>query len=107
MFVIWFSVKRSDGESRVNRQPLLFCIQSQEEEIQPEGMDVADRTTEVDQRTGGPNPGILIIPIARRSSSVGSAGRSGTIKISARVHRRTMRRRQRQMLLPPQEEMMR
>ncbi|BBH07646.1 Toll-Interleukin-Resistance domain family protein [Prunus dulcis] len=37
---------RSDGESRVNRQPLLFCIQSQEEEIQPEGMDVADRTTE-------------------------------------------------------------
>ena len=89
MFVIWFSVKRSNIESQVNHQFLQFCIQSQEEEIQPKGMDVAEQTTEVDQRTGGPNPGILIIPIARRLSSVEIVEEPGTIKISARVHRRT------------------
>ncbi|MCI82118.1 hypothetical protein A2U01_0103392, partial [Trifolium medium] len=39
MFVIWFSVKRSGEESWVNLHPLQYCMQSQEEEIQPEEMD--------------------------------------------------------------------
>ena len=73
----------------MNRQLLQFCIQSQEEEIQPKGMDVAEQTIEVDQRIGGPNPGILIILIAQRLSSVGIVEEPGTTKISARVHRRT------------------
>ena len=29
-------VRRSEGKSRVNHQPLQYCIQSPEEEIQPE-----------------------------------------------------------------------
>ena len=101
MFVIWFSVRRSDGENRVNVQPLQYCIQRQEGEIQPEKIDV------VNQRTGGPNPEIIKVPTTRRLSSVGIVGRPGTTKTSARVHWRSRRQRRKQMLLPPQEKMMR
>ena len=94
-------MKRSDGENRENHQPLQYCIQSQEEEIQSEEMDV------VNQRTGGPNPEVIIVPTNRSQSSVGIVGSPGTTEISARVHERIRRRRTRQMLLPPLEEMMR
>lgn len=50
MFMIWYSVKRSDKESWVNLHPLQDYVQSQEEEIQPKDIDV------VNQRKGDPNP---------------------------------------------------
>ena len=59
-------MKRFDGESRVNRQPLQLCIQSQEEEIQPEEMDAEEQTM-----VEGPNPEI---PVTQRMLSVGTAG---------------------------------
>jgi len=46
---------RSDGESWVNLHPLHYCIHSQEEEIQPEEMDV------VNQRPDDPNPKIIVV----------------------------------------------
>jgi hypothetical protein len=61
----------------------------------------------VNPRTGGPNPEVIIVPTNRSQSNVGIVERSGTTKISARVHERIRRPRTRQMLLPPLEEMMR
>jgi len=76
MFVIWFSVKRSDGESWVNHHPLQYCIQSQEEEIQLEEMDV------INQRPDDPNPEIIVVLITQKLSSVGIVERQDTSKIS-------------------------
>src|ERR1044072_7058152 len=100
MFVILFSVKRSDGKSRVNNQPLQYCIQSQKEEGQIEEADGGN------QRRGGPRPETNGALTARRLSSVGIVGRQGTIKTSARMHQRDKTQKMRQKLLQPQEEVM-
>ena len=100
-------MKRSGEEILVNHQIFQFCIHNQEEEIQHKKMDVANRTTEVARMTGDLNPEIPTIPTAQRPLSVGIVERLGTTKINAEVHQRTTRRRQRQMLLLPQEEMKR
>ena len=100
-------MKRSDGESRVNHQPLQYCIQSQEEEIQPEGMNVEDQAIKVNLEIGDRNQGLPIIHEAQKLSSVGIVGRLGTTKISARVHRKIKKQMQKQISLLPWKEMMR
>ena len=67
----------------MNHKPLQYCIQSQDEEIQPKVKAGAD------QRAGGIDPGILVILIAQRLSSVGIVERLVTTKISAGVLQRT------------------
>lgn len=94
-------MKRSEEESKEKYQPLQYCIQSQEEEASIEEMNV------VNQRTGGPNPEVIMVLTNRSRSNVGIVERSGTTKISAEVHERLMRPTTRQMLLPPLEEIMR
>lgn len=91
----------------MNHQPLQYCIQSQEDEIQPEGMNVEDQAIKVNLEIGDRNQGLPIIQRARRLSSVGNVGRPGTTKISARVHRKLKKRRQKQISLLPWKEMMR
>ncbi|WVY93468.1 hypothetical protein V8G54_032556 [Vigna mungo] len=63
------SVKKSVGERRVNQQPLQYCIQSQEVEVQPEEPDAAD------QRRGNPNLEIIKALTNRKLSNVGIVGR--------------------------------
>lgn len=94
-------MKRSDGESWVNLHPLQYCIHSQEEEIQPEEMEV------VNQRPDDPNPEIIVVLTTRNLSSVGIVERRDTSKISVGSQQRIKRRKMRQMLLPPQEEVTR
>jgi len=63
----------------VNRHPLQYCIQSQEEEIQPEEMDV------VNQRPDNPNLEIIVVLTTRKLSSVGIVERWDTSKNHCRL----------------------
>jgi hypothetical protein len=82
----------------VNHHPLQYCIQSQEEEFQPEDVDM------VNLRKDGPNPKIIVVLTIRRMSNVGIVESQDTTKISVGSQERTKMLKTKQMLLQPQKE---
>ena len=82
----------------MNLHLIQYRIQSQEEEIQPKAMNV------VNQRPDDPNPEIIVVLTTRKLSSVGIVERRDSLKISVGSQQRIKRRKMRQMLFPPQEE---
>jgi len=79
------SVKRFKKGTWVNFHPIKFCIQNQEEEIQPEQIDV------VNQRSGDPNLEINVVVTTRKLSSVGIMKRWDNSKINVGFQKRIMR----------------